>query len=380
MVRMPLRVIHDRLKMQGFVYYMIESHKLPLLDRFNPHKDALMQVSHPIKAPISILMALILGTIAVQANAQAVRAGGQPSAMAAQQRTVPGFYRLMLGKFEITALSDGTVKLPLDKLLSNTTAAQLQTLHGRAGNDPRDAETSINAFLIHTGERLVLIDTGAGSLFPTGGRLVQSLAAAGYVPEDITDVMITHIHGDHSAGLSRDGKRVFPNATVHVEGRDADFWLDAGNAAKHPKHADFFAQAMLDLGPYQDSGRVRRFSAGSELVAGIRAVPAPGHTPGHSLYAVESEGKKLLLWGDLIHDMEAQFHTPGVAISFDVDQTAAIAQRKLAMKEAAAKGYLVGAAHISFPGIGRVLADGKAYRWLPVTYSETGLTVQPGRR
>lgn len=164
-----------------------------------------------------------------------------------------------------------------------------------------------------------------------------------------------------------------------MDERDADFWLDARNAAKYPQHAEFFAQARLDLGPYQASGRVRRFSAGAELVAGIRALPAPGHTPGHSLFAVESEGKKLLLWGDLIHNMAAQFHTPGIAITFDVDQGAAIAQRRIALNDAATKGYLVGAAHISFPGIGRVFADGQSYRWRPVSYSETGPSVQPGR-
>jgi len=335
---------------------------------------------NPAKKPISMSLALLLSAVATQAGAQVVREGALLSPVTIQQRTVPGFYRLLLGNFEVTALSDGTVTLPMDKLLTNTSPAQLQSLLGRAGVDPKAAEISINAYLVHTGERIVLIDTGAGSLFPNGGRILQSLAAAGYAPEDITDVMITHIHGDHSAGLSRDGKRVFPKATVHVDGRDADFWLDSRNAAKHPEHASFFAQAKLDLDPYLANGRVRRFSAGSELVAGIRAVPAPGHTPGHSLFAVESQGKKLVLWGDLIHDMESQFHAPGIAITFDVDQSAAIVQRKIALNDAAAKGYLVGAAHISFPGIGRVLVDGSSYRWLPVTYSETGLTAQGKRR
>lgn len=339
-----------------------------------------MCLFNPAKTPISVLLALLLGAVTAQAGAQVVREGARLSPVTNQQRTVPGFYRLMLGKFEITALSDGTVTLPLDKLLTNTTSAQLKKLLGRAGVDPQASEISINAYLVHTGERIVLIDTGAGSLFPNGGRILQSLSAAGYSAEDITDVMITHIHGDHSAGLSRDGKRVFPNATVHVDGRDADFWLDSSNAAKHPDHASFFAQAKLDLSPYLASGKVRRFGASDELVAGIRALPAPGHTPGHSLFAVESEGKKLVLWGDLIHDMESQFNAPGVAISFDVNQSAAIAQRKIALNDAAAKGYLVGAAHISFPGIGRVLADGSSYRWLPVTYSETGLTSQGKRR
>lgn len=149
-----------------------------------------MRIFNPAKTPISGLLALLLSAVTAQAGAQVVREGALLSPVTNQERTVPGFYRLMLGKFEITALSDGTVTLPLDKLLTNTTPAQLKKLLGRAGVDPQAAEISINAYLVHTGERIVLIDTGAGSLFPNGGRILQSLSAAGYSAEDITDVMI----------------------------------------------------------------------------------------------------------------------------------------------------------------------------------------------
>jgi glyoxylase-like metal-dependent hydrolase (beta-lactamase superfamily II) len=299
-----------------------------------------------------------------------------PQTAPSQKRTVAGYYRLMLGKFEITALSDGTVTIPLNQLLTHGSQNEINDVMRRAGVDPANTETSINAFLIHTGSRLALIDAGAGSVFPNGGHLAASLRAAGYRPEDITDVMLTHIHPDHSAGLTIKGKAVFPNATVHVQERDAAFWLDANNAAAYPQHAHAFAQARLDLAPYLKAGRVRRFSGDEELVPGVRAVAAPGHTPGHSFYAVESEGQKLLLWGDLIHGKDAQFHAPGIAIQFDVDETAAAAQRARAMADAAANGYLVGAAHISFPGIGRVVRDGASYLWMPVNYSEAGLRHQ----
>jgi glyoxylase-like metal-dependent hydrolase (beta-lactamase superfamily II) len=306
--------------------------------------------------------------------------GSSTAVVPAQARTVPGYYRLLLGQFEVTVLSDGTVTLPLDKLLTNTTTGELDLVMQPAGIDPSKAEISINAFLIHTGSRLVLVDAGAGAVFPQAGKLVASLRAAGYRPQDITDVVITHIHGDHSAGLTIKGKAVFPRATVHVQEADAVFWLDASNAARHPRHAHAFAQARLDLAPYIASGRLRRLAGAGEIVPGIRALPAPGHTPGHAFYEVESAGQKLVLWGDLIHGKDAQFHAPGIAIGFDVDEAAAVEQRKAAMADAASKGYLVGAAHISFPGIGRVVARGGSYDWLPVNYSEQALSRTGGKR
>ncbi|MFC5460036.1 MBL fold metallo-hydrolase [Massilia niabensis] len=303
-----------------------------------------------------------------------------PAAVPAQARSIPGYYRLLLGQFEVTALSDGTVTLPVDKLLTHTSPAELAPVMQRAGIDPAKAEISINAFLIHTGSRLVLVDAGPGAVFPHAGKLVASLHAAGYHPQDITDVVITHIHGDHSAGLTIQGKAAFPRATVHVQKTDADFWLDPANAARHPRHAHAFAQARLDLAPYLASGRLRRLAGAAEIVPGIRALPTPGHTPGHAFYEVESEGQKLVLWRDLIHGKDAQFHAPGIAIGFDVDEGAAISQRKAAMADTASKGYLVGAGHISFPGIGRVAARGVSYDWLPVNYSEQALRRAGGKR
>lgn len=312
-------------------------------------------------------------SIAVEKAATVAKApivGGVPAA----ERSVTGYYRLLLGAFEVTALSDGTVTLPLDKLLTNTSPLELSSVMNRVGLDPSKTEISINAFLIHTGTKLVLVDTGAGNLFPQAGKLVASLQAAGYRAEDVTDVLITHIHGDHSAGLTVNGRAVFPKATVHVQKADADFWLNQANATRHPSQAHAFAQAQLDLAPYLATKRVHRLAGDGEIVPGIRSLSAPGHTPGHSFFEVESEGKKLVLWGDLIHGKDAQFHAPRIAIGFDIDEAAAISQRKLAMADAASKGYLVGAAHISFPGIGRIAARGSSYEWFPVNYSEQALS------
>lgn len=283
----------------------------------------------------------------------------------------PGFYRVMLGKFEITALSDGTLPgFELKQLLSNTSREATDlALQREFLNDP--VEGSVNAYLIHTGTKLVLVDTGAAGLFgPTLGRLHESLRASGYRPEQIDMVVITHMHPDHVGGLIAAGRIAFPNATVHADRREAAFWLSAANMEAAPAgFKGFFQGAMASMGPYVQSGQFKPFDGAVTLLPGVRIQPSPGHTAGHSFVLVESEGQRLMLWGDLIHAAPVQFANPGVTIAFDSDSAAAASQRWKAFAEAAREGYLVGAAHISFPGLGRVRAEGTAYRWVPLPYA-----------
>jgi glyoxylase-like metal-dependent hydrolase (beta-lactamase superfamily II) len=298
-------------------------------------------------------------------------------AAAPQVRTqAPGYYRMMLGDFEVTAISDGTVTIPLDKLLRHVSLPEMKHLLSR-GNLRTQAETSINTFLINTGTQLVLVDTGAGRLFgpSAGGQLVQNLRAAGYRPEDIDVVLLTHIHGDHSGGLTIDGKAVFPNAVIRVDRHESEFWLDAGNEKTvDPAERHSFADAAASLAPYLASGRIQPFESGSELMPGIKAVPAPGHTPGHSLYEIESRGQKLVIWGDLIHAKDIQLSRPGVTVQYDVSEAGAAAQRKKILVAAARSDAWVAAAHIAFPGIGRIRQEGSGrYAWAPANYSLAGL-------
>jgi glyoxylase-like metal-dependent hydrolase (beta-lactamase superfamily II) len=217
----------------------------------------------------------------------------------------------------------------------------------------------------------VLVDTGAAGLFgPTLGKLANNLKAAGYTPDQVDAVLITHMHPDHVGGLVNDGKVVFPNATVHADQHDADFWLSQANLDKAPKDSQgFFKGAMASLKPYVDAGKFKPFNGNTDLVPGIKAQASAGQTPGHTTFAVESEGQKLVLWGDLMHVAAVQFANPAVTIQLDTDSKAAAVQRQRAYAEAAQAGYWVAAAHLSFPGIGHLRKDGKGYVFVPVNYS-----------
>jgi glyoxylase-like metal-dependent hydrolase (beta-lactamase superfamily II) len=282
----------------------------------------------------------------------------------------PGYFRMMLGDFEITPLSDGTVDLPADQLLHQKAEKTKADLAKSFLELP--LETSDNAYLVNTGSKLVLIDTGAGALFgPTLGKLIANLKAAGYQPEQVDEIYITHMHGDHVGGLVGNGQLAFPNATVRAAKLEADFWLNEENMNKAPADKKGFfqgAQAMLD--PYVKAGKFKPFEGDVELVPGVRASGEHGHTPGHTTYVVESQGRKLVLIGDLIHVASVQMENPAVTIGFDSDDKAAAAARKKVFDAAAKGGYLIGGTHLQFPGVGHLRAEGKGYRWVPVNFTQ----------
>jgi glyoxylase-like metal-dependent hydrolase (beta-lactamase superfamily II) len=284
-------------------------------------------------------------------------------------RSQAGFYRLKIGEVDLIALSDGTVPLPTLDVLTDVQPGEVERLLAAAFQKPL-LDASVNAYLIVPGSRLVLVDTGAGELYgPTLNKLPASLAAAGYKPEQITDILITHIHTDHSGGLMDGDRQVFPNAVVHVDRREIDFWLSPANLQQAEEgRKKYFREAAAKVKPYLDAGRVKAFNGDTQLFPGIRAIASPGHTPGHSFYALESKGEKIVFWGDIMHVAEAQFPNPSITITFDVDSKAAAARRRRAYADAAKSGYLVAPAHVSFPGIGHLRADGNGYRWVPIPY------------
>lgn len=283
----------------------------------------------------------------------------------------PGYYRHMLGDFEVTALLDGTMKLPVLKLLTNAKPEQLAAALKR-GYLRQQVETSVNAYLVNTGSKLVLIDTGSGGLFGATSALQENLRASGYKPEQVDEIYVTHMHGDHVGGLMAGAARAFPNATLRIEKADADFWLSEAVMNRAPPQVhEFFKGAMNSVNPYVAAGKLKTFEGETELLPGIRAVPARGHTPGHTIYRIESKGETLMLWGDLMHVAAVQFDNPQVTITFDIDSKRAAESRRAAFADAAKKGWLVGISHVSFPGLGHLRAapGGKGYTWVPLNYS-----------
>lgn len=317
-----------------------------------------------------LLRASALAAMTAMAAVSSIGVGTAHAAAPMVKTSAPGYFRFMLGQFEVTALSDGTLQLPIADILTNLTPAKAKQALARSFlTNP--VETSVNAYLINTGDRLVLIDTGAAGLFgPTLGKLRANLIASGYRSDQVDEIYITHMHPDHIGGLMLSGMAAFPNAIVRVEQRDADHWLSAKNLEQAPEQAkQFFSGPINSLQPYVDVGRLKPFDGDTQLLPGIRAIVTRGHTPGHSIYQVESQGQKLLLWGDLMHAAAIQFDTPGVTIQYDTDNKAAAQQRKKAYAEAAAQGYLIGAAHISFPGLGHLRTQGKGYTFVPMNYT-----------
>jgi len=291
---------------------------------------------------------------------------------APQQKTqVPGWYRTMVGDFEVTALYDGVIDLDPKELLKFTHPGEIERGLARAFEPGPKVPTSVNAFLVNTGTQLILVDAGTAKAFGPGlGFVVDNLKAAGYDPSQVDLVLVTHLHGDHVNGvLTPDGKIAFPNAQVMMTAPESAYWLDDAMKAKAPKAAQgFFDMAKAAAGPYQAAGRWKTFEPNAEIAPGVRAM-ATGHTPGHTSYVFESKGQKMIVLGDVIHVGAVQFADPNVAITFDTDNQAAIASRKALFAKAAKERTLLAGAHITFPGLGHVRAEGKGFAWVPIGYA-----------
>jgi glyoxylase-like metal-dependent hydrolase (beta-lactamase superfamily II) len=288
----------------------------------------------------------------------------------AQVNSQPGYYKMPIGDAEVIALSDGTITLDMNALLFNAKPNEINNLL-QQNFLTNKVETSITVYLIRTNNKLILIDAGAGSFMgSTLGKLTQSIINAGFQPEQIDAVLLTHLHADHVGGLTANDKMVFPNATIYINKSDTAFWLskqNRTNAAEGDK--GFFDAASISITPYLKAGKVKSFDYGTPLFPGITALATPGHSPGHTSYVLESKGEKIVFWGDLVHAGAVQFEDPAVTIHFDVDSPKAAEERKQAFKDATTGKYWVAAGHLSFPGIGHVRANGSGYSWVPANYS-----------
>ena len=213
----------------------------------------------------------------------------------------------------------------------------------------------------------------AAALLGALGRLVGSLRSAGYTPEEVDVVLLTHLHSDHVGGLTtQDGKRVFPNADVYVAKAESDFWLSPEIAAKAPKDAQpFFQSAQAIAAPYITAGKWHTFSGSEPIVDGMQVVPLPGHTPGLTGYEFSSKGQQILFWGDIVHAQRVQLQHPEVTTIFDTDQTAAAATRHKLLSKLAREEVLIATPHTSsFPPLGRLREEGNGYSWVPVVFTD----------
>jgi glyoxylase-like metal-dependent hydrolase (beta-lactamase superfamily II) len=285
----------------------------------------------------------------------------------------PGFYRLKVGDLEVTALYDGTGVF--DPHWLNGTKATTDGVVKGLNEDPHMLDVVDSGFLVNTGKQLILVDAGAGAWWGGGalGRLAGSLRSAGYTPEEVDIVLLTHLHSDHVGGLTtQDGKRVFPNADVYVAKAESDFWLSPEIAAKAPKDAQpFFESARAIAAPYIKAGKWRTFSGSEPIVDGMQLVPLHGHTPGHTGYEFSSKGQKILFWGDIVHAQRVQLQHSEVTAIFDIDQTAAAATRNQLLSKLAGGDVLIAGPHSSvFPPLGRLRKEGSGYSWVPVVFTD----------
>jgi glyoxylase-like metal-dependent hydrolase (beta-lactamase superfamily II) len=284
-----------------------------------------------------------------------------------QKTQVPGYYRFMVGNYEIISIYDGYSDMPMD-VYKGIDAAKAEEFvrkeyaHTSGSGKNFSFKLSVNTFLINTGRELILIDTGSGnSAGPSMGDVKKNIELAGYKAEDVNKIIFTHLHPDHVGGLSENGKLLFPNAVIYVNDKEMDFWL---------KNPDFKKELKDVLNGYKNNKKYKALKDGTEIVTGIKAVLLPGHTIGHTGYEINSGGQKLLIWGDITHGYEIQFADPDVTTAFDYNQNQARETRKALMEKVAKDGTMIAGSHLPFPGIGHVSknTDGAGYRWIPVQY------------
>jgi glyoxylase-like metal-dependent hydrolase (beta-lactamase superfamily II) len=243
---------------------------------------------HPMRVTAALLAALV-----------SFAAGPNAALPATPQHLdqAPGFYRLKVGDLEVTALFDGTGVF--DPHWLNGTKATMDGVLKALHEDPHMLDVADTGFLVNTGKQRILVDAGAGAWWGGGafGRLPGSLRNAGYTPEEVNIVLVTHLHADHVGGLTtQDGKRVFPNAEVYVAKTESDFWLSPDIAAKAPKDAQpFFESAQAIAAPYIQAGKWHTFGDSEKIVDGMELVRLSGHTPGHTGYEFSSKGQKVTI-------------------------------------------------------------------------------------
>lgn len=280
-----------------------------------------------------------------------------------------GFRKQKIGDIEVIALNDGVTRRPLAaEFVRNTPLGEVQELL-RSQNLPTEyLDVPYTAFLVVSGNRKVLMDTGfSDNGGPTTGRLLANLNAAGYKAEDIDTVILSHFHGDHILGVrNKAGQLVYPNAKIMVPSVEHAFWMDDARMAAAPDAMKgAFQTVRRMLGGLSDSQLVK-FEAGTEIVPGIKSVAAYGHTPGHTLFMVESKGEKFAYLADITNVPQLFARNPDWAVQFDMNAEEARVARRKVFDMIVADKVMAGGFHFPFPAFGRVEKLGNGFEFKPV--------------
>lgn len=282
--------------------------------------------------------------------------------------TPPDIHKFKVGGFQVLVVKDGARPSGNPGETFGTDQSP-ETVGALLTENFLPTDQFVNSFsptLIDTGSDVILFDTGLGKAARAqgGGRLVEGLAAAGYMPEDISIVVITHMHGDHIGGIMEDGKPAFPKARYVTGQAEYDFWIDTARAGT-PAEGNHKA-VLSNVKPHAD--KTTFLQDGGEVVSGITALLAPGHTPGHLIFNVESEGRRLILTADTANHYVLSLERPDWEVRFDMDKAEAAATRKkvfdmIATDKVAFLGY-----HMPFPAVGFVEKRETGYRFVPKSY------------
>jgi glyoxylase-like metal-dependent hydrolase (beta-lactamase superfamily II) len=283
---------------------------------------------------------------------------------------IAGVYHRRIGDIVVTALSDGYLDGTVD-VLQNIAPDDANHMLSDAFRPGR--RVSVNCYLVYSAGRVALIETGSGNyLLPTAGKLQQNLKAAGVDPAAIERVILTHMHPDHSAGLTdpKTGAKLFPNAELVVHENEPRHWHDDAAMARASERAKrlYFQCAREQMAPYHNV--MHRFSGSVEVFPGVTSVPLHGHTPGHSGYMIASGKDSLLIWGAIVHVPEIQVPRPEVTIEFDTDPHEAAATRKRILDQVAADRQLIAGMHVHFPGFAHVVRHQDGYALVPEAWDQ----------
>lgn len=260
-----------------------------------------------------------------------------------------------IGRYEVSILRDGVFEAPLDVLIHAGGQAARDEAVARWGKP--NISIVVNCFALNGPDGITLVDAGTGpSWGPAMGHAPEAMAAAGIAPDQVAQVLITHLHGDHALGLFDGDRARFPRAEIVVPETDFDFFGDEARRAATPesKRGGFAIAASLKQ---HYAGRIRMVSG--EARPGITLVALPGHTYGHSGYLIEGDGESLLLWGDALHLSDLQASDPDIGLVYDFDAMEARASRRAILERAAHAGWLVSGGHVE--GFQRVVRKGQAY-------------------